>query len=240
MRHDKNRYVPAAGFDFLTPLYDPVVRLTTREITFKRRLLEDSGLSEAHQVLDLGCGTGTLLLLARQQSRSVRLVGLDGDARVLNIAKSKAESRRETLGLVQAFSFRVPFADASFDRVLSSLMLHHLTRKEKLETFREVLRVLKPAGRFHVADWGRPHNFLMRVLSVPLRVGDRMNRTTDNVEGLLPGLMRSAGFEGASESARFSTTFGTLSLYSARRRASLTAERHAAQQGDEADVAQRP
>jgi SAM-dependent methyltransferase len=123
----------------------------------------------------------------------------------------------ETLALVQAFCFQVPFADASFERVLSSLMLHHLTREEKLETLREVLRVLKPAGRLHVADWGRPHNLLMRVLSVPLRVGDRMNRTTDNVKGLLPELLRSAGFEAVKESARISTAFGTLSLYRAQR-----------------------
>ena len=142
MQRNRKRYIPAAGYEFLTPLYDPVVRLTTRELTFKRRLLEESELSETDRVLDLGCGTGTLLLLAREQVTSVRLVGLDGDARVLKMAQSKAHSRRETVPLVQAFCFRVPFADACFERVLSTLMLHHLTREEKLKTFREVLRVL--------------------------------------------------------------------------------------------------
>jgi SAM-dependent methyltransferase len=217
MGRGKREYLPALGRDWLTPLYDPLIRVTTRELRFKRRLVEDARIAAAHRVLDVGCGTGTLLLLVKERSEGATPLGLDGDEKVLGIARSKARKRGERLSLVRAFSFDIPFAEGSFDRVLSSLMLHHLTRPEKLGTLREIFRVLRPGGELHVADWGRPRNALMMILSVPLRLADGLHRTADNVKGLLPALFRDAGFEAVSENVRFATVFGTMSLFSARR-----------------------
>lgn len=61
MNTETRRYVPALGFKFLTPLYDPLVRLTTREVTFKNALLDTANVDDRAQVLDVGCGTGTEL-----------------------------------------------------------------------------------------------------------------------------------------------------------------------------------
>lgn len=228
MGHKKAGYVPALGWDFLTPLYDPLVRLTTREMSFKSRLLDEAGIDEAARILDVGCGTGTLLLSVRRRSKSLLAIGLDGDMNVLGIARSKAHRHVEEIVLVQAFCFDIPFADGAFDRVLSSLMLHHLTRSEKVRTLEEIFRILRPGGELHVADWGRPHNLLMRALVFSVRLGDSFARTADNVKGLLPALFRDAGFEGVSETARFATLFGTLSLYKARKPPTDAAQRHAA------------
>lgn len=118
------------------------------------------------------------------------------------------------------------FADDAFDRVLSSLMLHHLTRSEKVRTLQEVFRVLRPGGELHVADWGQPHNLLMHMLAFSVRLGDSFARTADNVKGRLPALFRDTGFEKVSETARFATLFGTLSLYKARKPLAATAPRH--------------
>lgn len=234
MGQKKARYVPALGYDVLTPLYDPLVRLTTREMAFKSRLLDQAGVAGADRILDVGCGTGTLLLLLRHRSKSVSAIGLDGDANVLAIARSKARKHAEEIALVQAFSFAIPFADGSFDRVLSSLMLHHLTRAEKDRTLREIFRVLRPGGALHVADWGRPQNLLMRALACTVRLGDSFARTADNVKGLLPVLFQRAGFEDVSETARFATLYGTLSLYEARKPFAAGGHRAAAEQTDEA------
>ncbi|MBZ0169785.1 type 11 methyltransferase [Candidatus Methylomirabilis lanthanidiphila] len=217
MAHKKTGYVPALGWNILTPLYDPLVRLTTREMSFKSRLLDEAGIDETARILDVGCGTGTLLLLTRRRSKSLLAIGLDGDMNVLGIARSKAHRRAEKITLIQAFCFNIPFADGAFDRVLSSLMLHHLTRSEKVRTLQEVVRVLRPGGELHVADWGQPHNLLMRVLAFSVRLGDSFARTADNIEGRLPALFRDAGLENISETARFATLFGTLSLYRARK-----------------------
>ncbi len=209
-------YIPALGHDFLTPLYDPLLRLTMRDTAFKRRLAEQANIAAAHRVLDVGCGTGTLLGLICAQTPKAQAVGIDGDLQILAIAQRKTR-RPHGPTLVQAFSFALPFATGCFDRVFSTLMLHHLTRDEKLTTLREIVRVLRPHGELHVADWGPPHNYLMRLLSLPLRAGHHAGRVQDNLTGALPSLFRQAGLEDVRDHAHLPTLFGTLVLCAGRR-----------------------
>jgi len=209
-------YIPALGHDFLTPLYDPLVRFTMRDTAFKRRLVAQANVTGAHRLLDVGCGTGTLLALVGSEMPNARAVGIDGDLQILAIAQHKTR-RPHGPTLVQAFSFALPFATGCFDRVFSTLMLHHLTRDEKLATLREIVRVLRPDGELHVADWGPPHNYLMRILSLPLRFGHHSGRVQDNLAGAVPSLFRQAGLEDVRDHARLPTLFGTLVLCSGRR-----------------------
>lgn len=83
--HD--RYIAALRYRALTHFYDPVVALTTREATFKAALVEQVALRPGDQVLDLGCGTGTLTLLLKQGPPAADLVGLDGDLEVLALGR---------------------------------------------------------------------------------------------------------------------------------------------------------
>src|SRR5262245_2499174 len=72
-------FVPALGFDWLTPLYDPLIRLALREEAVKQRLVDQARIAPGMQVLDLGCGTGTLALLIKRSHPTARVVGLDVD-----------------------------------------------------------------------------------------------------------------------------------------------------------------
>lgn len=209
------RYVPALGFRWLTPFYDGVVRVTTRERTFKQALLDQAGLSSGQNVLDLACGTGTLALWAKQRIPGLRLVGLDGDAEVLARARAKAQAAGLEIAFDEGLSTSLPYAEHRFDRVLSSLFFHHLDRENKSRTLAEAFRVLKPGGELHVADWGRAANPLMRAAYYAIQLLDGFENTADNVKGLLPELIRGAGFTGVVETRRFSTMWGTLSLYRA-------------------------
>jgi ubiquinone/menaquinone biosynthesis C-methylase UbiE len=210
-------YIPALAYRPLTAIYDPVVRLTTRESTFKAALLRQAGLQPGDQVLDLGCGTGTLTIAAKQLQPAAVLTGLDGDPEILLRARNKATRAGVNIRFDEALSHCMPYADESFDAVLSSLFFHHLNRDSKLATLREIRRVLKPGGRLHVADWGKAANPLMRALFYGIQVLDGFNTTADNVAGMLPGFMRDCGFHEVEEAARFATMFGTLSLYRAVR-----------------------
>jgi SAM-dependent methyltransferase len=209
-------YVHALGWRFLNRLYDPLLRLSMPERRFKRDLLQNAALVPGHCVLDLGCGTGTLLLMARRSCGGLRVAaGVDGDIHILSLARHKARRTRTPLSLVAGNAGALPFRDMTFDRVLTSLVLHHLTRDEKRAALREVFRVLIPAGELHIADWGPPDTSLMRLAARPVAVLDGRQRVADNLAGWLPRLCEEAGFRDVGDRARFSTVFGTLVLYRA-------------------------
>lgn len=207
------RYIPALAYQPLTAVYDPVVRLTTRESVFKPALLHQADLQPGDQVLDLGCGTATLTIAAKQLQSAAELTGLDGDPEILRRAKDKTARAGVNIGFDEALSHCMPYADATFDVVVSSLFFHHLNRDSKMATLREVRRVLKPGGMLHIADWGKAANPLMRGLFLGIQLLDGFDTTADNVAGYLPEFMRDSGFTEVEETHRFATMFGTLSLY---------------------------
>lgn len=101
----------------------------------------------------------------------------------------------------QAMVSALPFPDNTFDCVLSSLLLHHLSRTNKLRTLREVFRVLPSDGELHVADWSTPRTVGSKVGFFLVQMLDSFENTRDNVRGLLPGLFREAGFRDVLETA---------------------------------------
>jgi len=212
-----DRYVPALGLRALTGLYDPVVRLTTREGAFKSRLLERAGLQPGERVLDLGCGTGTLAIQAKRGQPDAEIVGLDGDPEVLGRARRKAAGAGVEVDFDEGYSTELPYGASSFDVVLSTLFFHHLTGSDKRRTAAEVLRVLKPGGRLQVADWGRPADPAMRLLSTSIRLLDGFEQTRDNLAGSLPRIFDEAKLSDAAEVGRMRTAFGTLAFYRATR-----------------------
>lgn len=207
------KYIPALGFEWLTPLYDPVM-LLMRESTFKRSLVEQANIKNGYWVLDLGCGTATLTILIKKAYPGAEVTGLDGDPKILEIAGTKVARAGLDISLDRGMSFELPYPDRSFDRVVSSLVFHHLTREDKARTFKEIFRVLSPGGELHVADFGKPHNALMYLISLVFR---HLEEAGDNINGLLPGMFRKAGFDRVEETASYMTPFGTLSLYKARK-----------------------
>src|ERR687891_91183 len=111
-------YLPAVRFDFLTPLFDVFVRATTRERKFKQKLLDQADLTDELDVLDIGSGTGTPPILAKQRAPGLRIRGLDGDPAIIAKADRKAASAGVEIPFDEGLSYDLPYADASFDRVL--------------------------------------------------------------------------------------------------------------------------
>ncbi len=206
------RYVPAAGRAAFTGAYDAVLASTMREARWRPALLAAvvAGLRPGATVVDVGAGTGTLAIALAAARPEARVVGVDGDPDVLALARRKAGAER--VDWVAALAGDLPLADAAADRVVLSLLLHHLSPVSRDEALREVRRVLRPGGRLHVADWGRPRGLLSRVAFGALRLLDGREATRDHAAGRLPAVLAAAGFAGVRRQARVRTGWGTLEL----------------------------
>ncbi len=204
-------YIPAASYDWLLPLYDPLQRWLVREGP-KRALVADANILPGQRVLDIGCGTGTLTVLAQQLHPQAEVVGLDPDPKALAVARRKSEKAGVAVHFDRGFSDDLPYPPASFDRVLSSFMFHHLTRDEKLATLRDVRRVLRSGGSLHLLDFGRPRSRYGSILARLLQRGERLR---DNIEGRIPSFMSESGFAESAEVAHRVTVLGTVSYYRA-------------------------
>ena len=210
---DKHRY-PALLLDWLTPLYDLFARLFLPEKRLKRELVARACVSPGHRVLDLGAGTGTLAITIKQIQPNVHITGLDGDAKILAIARDKAARAGADITFDLGHAAALPYPTESFDRVVSSLVMSLLSQEDKQLAVREAYRVLQGGGELHIADFGPPHTWWKHLVAPLLR---RFERIADNLDGRLPALFREAGFENVEEVARFATLFGTLSILSGRK-----------------------
>jgi SAM-dependent methyltransferase len=214
----RRRFIPALRFRWLTPLFDPVVALSTREREFKSRILECAALEDGDAVLDLACGTGTLAIMVASSGKAAAVIGLDADPSVLRRARSKARRAGADVRFDEAFSTELPYPNGHFDVVLSTLFFHHLRDADKLTTAKEVLRVLRPGGRLVVGDVGRPQDPLMRLaVLATVQLLDGRETTSANVAGELPGVLERAGFARLSVRHRLRTPTGTIEIITAER-----------------------
>ena len=208
MTGSNQEYIPALGIKALTPFYDFIQRWLVRDTRFKSRLIEQAGIQAGHRVLDLGCGTGTLAIMVKQAIPTADVVGLDADPQMLSVAKSKSMRENTPVQFDQGMTVNLPYPDASIDRVLSSLMIHHLKTPDKEITAREVYRVLKPGGQLHVIDFGKPRTFYGKILGSFLHGFEEAN---DNIDGRLPEIFGGPGLQ-IREMGDFMTFFGSLTF----------------------------
>ena len=144
-------YLPAMSRHMPLAFYDAFTRLLgVRDAHW--RLVAQAGIEPGATVLEIGTGTGALLLLAKRAVPDATVIGLDPDPRVLAIAARKARRAGVTLRLDRGYADRLPYPDGSVDRVLSAFMLHHLPADQQHDALREVRRVLAPGGRLHLLD----------------------------------------------------------------------------------------
>lgn len=211
MTESRRSFVPAAGKRWRLPFYDLMARLLGADAG-RMPLVEQAACGAGDRVLEIGCGTGSLLILVARTQPGAELVGLDPDAAALAIAERKARRAGVSLRLDRGFADELPYPDASFDRVLSSYMFHHLPRAVKEGTLREVRRVLRPGGRFHMVDFAGPGSGHRGFLARRIHSNEHL---ADNDEDRVLACLRAAGLADASVVARRPGHLGTSTFYRA-------------------------
>ena len=210
MAKTERQFLPAAGHDWFLPLYDPITKIFGMDRA-RVRLLEQAGLQPHYRVLDVGCGTGTLAVQVKQVHPMVDVVAADPDPKALARAWRKAERAGVSIQFDEGFSDALNYADAVFDRVFSSMMLHHVKRDERENTLREIRRVLKPGGRLEFLDFDQPEPGTSRLA----RLLHSNVALSGNTEDRLLASMARAGFVQARRTGREHRWFGRLGFYQA-------------------------
>ena len=177
---DDRSYLPPMGRRWLLPLYDPLTRLAGVS-GLHDGLADRATIQPGHRVLEIGCGTGNLLVTVARRHPGAEVIGIDPDPAALRRARRKANRARLPVRLERAFAGKLPFPDGSIDRILSSLMLHHLDDDEKPRAMREIRRVLRPGGQLHLVDFagtppkrGLSGHLLHRSTRLAGTLGDRV------------------------------------------------------------------
>ncbi len=217
MSKTQKDFVPALAHNWLTPLYDCAIALTTREERWRNLLLRAADPQLEDVILDIGCGTASFAIQLNRTCPQARIIGLDPDPAVLTIAKRKADHAGVDIEFFEAMGDAPPEAieQAGVTKITSSLVLHQVPLDGKRAIIRKAYELLPPGGRLHIADFGEQRTQLMRFLFGAVQRLDGIEYTQPNADGILPKIMRDSGFSPVEETNVIPTMVGSISLYRA-------------------------
>lgn len=130
----RTAFIPALRHEALTPAYDFLIRLTMPEVRFKQELIAAAAIDTGQRVLDVGCGTGTLLSMIAARHPDALLAGVDPDPQVLQSAQRKIAKSLHSVALRQGSATALPYSAESFDLVLSIFGVLRTIRAFKART----------------------------------------------------------------------------------------------------------
>jgi ubiquinone/menaquinone biosynthesis C-methylase UbiE len=211
-KHHPHDYMPAARHDALLPAYD-LLSHALGIAKVHRALVGQAEVTDGHRVLEIGSGTGTLSIRAKRSRPGADVIGIDPDPLALARAQRKLHGQYG-IRFDHGYAQKLPYRDGEFDRVLSSLMLHHLDSDAKAAAVAEVFRVLRPGGRLHLVDvdadvtehHGRIARFFARRQHAAAHFGES-----------IPDLLSAAGFDCTAVTTRRLSVIGRVAFFSATR-----------------------
>lgn len=211
-------YTPALGYAGLTPAYDLMIRLVTRERRWRSLLLRQLAPKPGEAILDVGCGTGTFAIMAKQAAPRAKVVGLDPDPEVLKRAKDKAGRARVDIEWRIGFARDAGRSAGQFDKAVSSLVFHQIPAIEKRAGLEGMMAAIRTGGEIHIADYCRQPDWLMRQLFRTIQLLDGPANTGANADGAIEELLASHAGRMILPEALVRTPTGVISLFRLQKR----------------------
>lgn len=202
------KFIPALRFKFLNNLFDRFLKVSMKEKHIKNELINFSKLNKKQTILDFGCGTGTLIKMILEKTPELNIVGLDIDQNILNLATQKLKNYNPQL--IKYNGVNIPYSDNYFDKVLTSLAIHHINTENKILIFKEIRRVIKTKGKIYILDFAKPKDVYSKFVTSILKFTEPIH---DNIEGKISGMLNESGFTDISQNGYYKTTFGPLTIY---------------------------
>jgi ubiquinone/menaquinone biosynthesis C-methylase UbiE len=174
------------------PTYDVLMKRMTfgRERALREMTVDLAGVKPGDSVLEVGCGTGTLTLAAKRRAGpSGQVFGIDVIPVMIELSQQKAAQAGEEIPFQLASIEEIPFPANTFDVVMCSFMIFHMSEKVRRKGISEIYRVLKPQGRLLVVDSASPTKSLLKIFVKLISRGE----LPPDLRELLP-LMQASGF----------------------------------------------
>ncbi len=107
------KFIPAMTYEFLTPYYDSILNVIGFGYGQREKIIRLLGLKNGNKLLDVGCGTGSLLIVAKKLHPEIDVVGVDIDEKILKIAKNKTQKENFKIKYIKTSADKLPFNDSS-------------------------------------------------------------------------------------------------------------------------------
>lgn len=217
---DDRVFTPALGRFNHIASYDSLIGLLTREHQWRSEIVRCLNPQSDDIIVDVGCGTGTLALMLKDEAPDACVIGLDPDENILAIARAKA--RRAGVNAAFAASMGDTVAarigENLATKAVSTLVLHQCELPMKRAMLANLFRVLQPGGQLVIGDYGWQRTALMRLsFRLVVQMADGKGDTQPNADGMLPALINEAGFINVAEVGVIPTMSGSISIYTALR-----------------------
>lgn len=215
----ETKSIPTRGrtLDHAAFIYDYIepILMLGKQNQYDRHIVSLLNPGLADRILDLGCGTGVLTRMIAEQLKADAggiSLGIDAAAKMIRVARKKRES--ETCRFEVAAAEDLPFENASFDAVVSSLFFHHVPLDLKEKSLLEAFRVLRPHGRLVIADMHTPTTWMGALVSHVSRWFFWQPQIAENIKGVLPLLIQQSGFDPPKH---VYTYFGYIALFTSQK-----------------------
>lgn len=207
-------FTPALGIAGLTRGYDQAIRLLTRERTWRLAMLRQVAPASGETILDVGCGTGSFAVMLKRAAPEARIVAIDPDPQVLEIAAAKSKRAGLAVEWRQGFAHDAAKVVGPVDKAVSSLVFHQVPLEGKREGIAAMFAAVRTGGGVHIADYARQRSRLMRMLfRSTVQVIDGPADTQPNADGALEKILARHDLAAASPTQVIRTLTGEISLF---------------------------